>query len=147
MPVPCKSVDQPGWLTLREQLWPHCSRARHLAQMSEFVASPHKFAQFIEFDREGAPVGFIEAALRTDYVEGTSSSPVVFLEGIYVVPAARRRGIARALVVCVENWATVAGCTEFASDAHLDNLQSHRMHRALGFQETSRVVCFKKALL
>jgi aminoglycoside 6'-N-acetyltransferase I len=71
----------------------------------------------------------------------------VFLEGIYVVPAARRRGIARALVVCVENWATVAGCTEFASDAHLDNLQSHRMHRALGFQETSRVVCFKKALL
>jgi len=147
MPVPCKSVDQPGWLTLRAQLWPHCSQARHLAEMSEFIATPHKFAQYIEFNGAGAPVGFVEASLRTDHVNGTTSSPVAFLEGIYVVPEARRQGIARKLVACIEQWAISAGCTEFASDAPLDNLQCHRMHMALGFHETSRVVFFKKPLI
>ena len=147
MPVPCKSVDQPGWLTLRAQLWPHCSQARHLAQMSELIASPHNFAQYLEFNGAGVPVGLVEASLRTDHVNGTVSSPVAFLEGIYVVPEARQRGIARKLVAAIELWAISAGCTEFASDAQLDDLQSHRMHLALGFHETSRVVFFKKALI
>lgn len=146
MPDSCTSVAQPGWLALREQLWPQCPRTRHLQQMTEFLASPHKFAQYIEYDSAGAPVGFVEAALRTDYVNGTASSPVAFLEGLYVVPAARRQGIARTLVACVEQWASRAGCTEFASDARLDNVHSHHMHRALGFQETERVVYFRKSL-
>ncbi len=44
----------------------------------------------------------------------------------------------------VEHWAKQFACTEFASDAALDNTISHAMHRALGFQETERVVYFKK---
>jgi aminoglycoside 6'-N-acetyltransferase I len=147
MPIPCVSVDQQGWLTLREQLWPHCSRERHLTQMAEFIAAPQKFAQYLEFDSAGAPIGLVEAALRSDYVNGTTSSPVVFLEGIYVVPSARRQGIARALVACIDKWAVAAGCTEFASDADLGNLHSHRMHRALGFEESGRVVYFRKGLV
>jgi len=146
MPVPCKSVEQPGWLTLREQLWPHASLTRHLTQMSEFLSAPGRFAQFIEYDPSGAPVAFVEASLRSDHVNGTMSSPVAFLEGIYVVPQARGRGIARTLVTCIEQWAASAGCTELASDAPLDSPQSHRMYQALGFRETQRVVFFKKSL-
>jgi aminoglycoside 6'-N-acetyltransferase I len=146
MAIACKSIHQPGWLMLREQLWPHCSRARHLEQMSGFLAAPHRYAQYIAQDAGGVPIGFVEAALRYDYVNGTSSSPVAFLEGIYVVPAARRQGVARVLVACVEQWARGVGCTEFASDADLNNLHSQRMHQALGFQETERVVCFRKPL-
>ncbi|HTV77648.1 MAG TPA: aminoglycoside 6'-N-acetyltransferase [Steroidobacteraceae bacterium] len=146
MPVPCTSVEQPGWLTLRQQLWPHCSLTRHLTQMGEFLAAPGRFTQFIEYDSAGAPIGFIEASLRTDYVNGTTSSPVAFLEGLYVVPTARRRGVGRMLVASVERWAVDAGCTEFASDTTLDNVQSQRMHLALGFKETQRYVFFKKAL-
>jgi aminoglycoside 6'-N-acetyltransferase I len=33
-----------------------------------------------------------------------------------------------------------------ASDALLDNGASHAMHRALGFEETERVVFFRKPL-
>ena len=144
--TPCVSVDQPGWLAMRKQLWPHCSSSEHLAEMSEFLASSARFAQFIEYDKSNNAVGFVEVSLRTDYVNGTDSSPVAFLEGIYVVPHARRQGVARTLVAAAERWATSSGCCELASDAEIENTASHSMHSGLGFTESERVVFFKKAL-
>jgi aminoglycoside 6'-N-acetyltransferase I len=79
-------------------------------------------------------------------LNGTDSSPVAFVEGIYVVPEARRMGTARALVAAAERWAANKGCRKIASDAGLENETSHAMHRALGFQETERVVFFRKLL-
>lgn len=91
-------------------------------------------------------IGFAEAAIRHDYVNGCDTSPVAFLEGLFVDPDHRRRGVARALVAAVAEWGRAEGCTEFASDAELDNLDSHAMHRALGFAETERVVYFRREL-
>jgi len=71
---------------------------------------------------------------------------VACLEGIYVKPAYRRRGIARALCERVAAWARKLGASELASDALLDNTDSHAMHRALGFTETQRVVFFRRTL-
>ena len=146
MAIACNSVNQPGWLVLREQLWPHHPSSEHLAEMAAFLASPERFAQFIEYDASGNAVGFVEASIRNDYVNGTNSSPVAFLEGVYVVPQARGQGIARALVAEAERWAIGVGCSEFASDALLENTRSHAMHVALGFKESERVVFFRKAL-
>ena len=84
--------------------------------------------------------------MRADYVNGTNSSPVAFLEGIYVVAELRRKGTGSALVAAVSAWARSAGCSELASDALLENVSSHAVHRALGFQETERVVFFRKEL-
>lgn len=143
-PAPCLSIDHPGWLELRTQLWPHCSKAQHVSEMTTFLAAPLRYAQFIHYDTAAQAIGFVEVSLRHDYVNGTQSSPVAFLEGIYVVPRARRQGIARALVAQAERWAADSGCTEFASDALLDNTQSQAMHTALGFNESMRVVFFRK---
>ena len=142
----CRSVECAGWLDLRQGLWPDSSAQEHLAEMAALLAEPHRFAQFIAYNETSTPVGLVEAALRSDYVNGTTSSPVAFLEGIFVVPEERRCGVARALVGAVETWARDRGCTEFASDASVDNLQSHQLHDALGFVETERVVYFKKVL-
>ena len=109
--------------------------------MAAIVADPQRFAAFV-----AAADGLAEAAIRTDYVNGATSSPVAFVEGLYVRPAARRRGLAKALVKAVEHWARERGCSELASDAPLDNLRSHAMHRGLGFEETERVVFFRKLL-
>ena len=98
-------------------------------------------------NREDKPVGFVEATVRNDYVNGCATSPVVFLEGVYVEPWARRQGAARALVGAAEEWGRKMDCREFASDALLENSDSHAMHRALGFEETERVVYFRKDLL
>jgi aminoglycoside 6'-N-acetyltransferase I len=114
--------------------------------MSSFCAKPERYAQFVAYSESNAAVGFVEAAIRTDHVNGTESSPVAFLEGLYVVPEARQQRVARALVGTVERWALDVGCRELASDALLENHVSHVVHRALGFDETEHVVFFRKPL-
>jgi aminoglycoside 6'-N-acetyltransferase I len=146
MIVPCISTAQDGWLDLRQALWPHSPAAAHLEEMQSFLDRPDQYAQFVAYGPDGQPTGFVEAALRTDYVNGTEGSPVAFLEGIYVAPQYRRKGIGRSLVSAVVSWARVGGCSELASDALLENEVSHAMHHALGFEETERVVFFRKRL-
>lgn len=146
MILPCTSTAQDGWLSLRQALWPDCPEAEHLAEMHSFLLDPDRYAQFVAYDEDGQPAGFAEAALRTDYVNGAETSPVAFLEGLYVVPRQRCKGWGRALVGAVTAWARARGCRELASDALLENEASHRMHHALGFEETERVVFFRKEL-
>jgi aminoglycoside 6'-N-acetyltransferase I len=128
------------WLTMRLRLWPDGSEAEHLRYMAEGIARGHFVSLALAPD--GSAVGFVEASKRVDYVNGTSSSPVAFLEGLYVEPGLRRRGVARALVAEVEAWAAREGCSELASDSPLANVAAHAVHRALGFTETERVVYF-----
>jgi aminoglycoside 6'-N-acetyltransferase I len=142
----CDNIECLGWLELRLALWPHVDSDHHLAEMRSFVSQPDRFVQYIAYDTASLPVGLVEASIRTDYVNGAESTPVAFLEGIYVVPAARRRGVARSLVSVVENWALSHNCTELASDALIQNSISHSFHRAAGFEETERVVYFRKVL-
>lgn len=144
--VPCTSTGQNGWLPLRRKLWPEGSQQEHLAEMQSFVDQPDRFVQFMVYMADGEPAGFVEAALRTDYVNGTEGSPVAFLEGLYVAQDYRREGVGTFLVAAVVAWAQARGCNELASDALLDNETSQAMHRALGFQETERVVFFRKLL-
>lgn len=142
----CESADHPGWLRLRQGLWPDSTREQHLAEMSRLVSDRGRYVNFIAYSRSREAVGLAEASIRSDYVNGTESSPVAFLEGLYVAPQARRQGIGATLVAAVADWARAAGCRELASDAVLENSISHVVHRALGFEETERVVFFRRKL-
>jgi len=138
------TAPQPSWLAMRRALWPDGGTdAELLHEMERALAYPDICVQFMAFCGEQA-VGFAEAAVRRDAVNGATVSPVGFLEGLYVVPEARRRGVARRLVQAVIDWALAAGFTELASDALLENTASHAMHRAFGFEEAERVVCFRR---
>ena len=95
---------------------------------------------------DGVTVGFAQCQLRRDYVEGTQTSPVGYLEGIYVQEAFRGRGTARALLSACEDWARERGCAEFASDCELGNTDSAAFHLAAGFAEANRIICFTKSL-
>ena len=141
---PCGRADDTGWLALRRALFPHRDEAVLRAEMDRFAAQPERHAQFLVIDEEGVPVGLAEVSLRADHVPGTRGTPVAFLEAIYVIPQARRHGLARALVTHARAWGRAQGCSEFASDALLDNADSHALHRALGFEETLRIVCFRQ---
>lgn len=143
---PLRAIPHPDWLRLRQALWPHCSGAEHEAEMARFLAEPQKYAQFIAYTDDGQAVGFAEASIRSDYVNGAESSPVAFLEGLYVVQEHRSHGVARRLVETVAAWARSRECIELASDVLLDNEVSHAVHKALGFEETERVVFYRKAL-
>lgn len=144
--VVATQADAADWCAMRTALWPNGADGEHARDISELLADAGKTITLIARDTDRRALGFAEAALRHDYVNGCKSSPVVFLEGIYVVAEARGTGVARALVNGIEAWGRDQGCTEFASDAALDNSASLSMHRALGFEETQRVVFFRKVL-
>lgn len=114
--------------------------------MDQFLGDPSRFAQFLYLDERHNPVGFAEASIRSDYVNGAATSPVAFLEGIFVEAHARQTGIARCLVEAVATWALDQGLSELASDADLSNTTSHAVHEAIGFEERERVVFFRMTL-
>ena len=98
--------------------------------------------------RRGAePVGFAQCQLRRDYVEGTGTSPVGYLEGIFVEPSCRRQGCrARPGSPRVKTGCRGCGCREFASDCEIGNEQSRLFHLRAGFREAGRIICFVKPL-
>ena len=97
-------------------------------------------------EQNGEANGFAQCQLRRDYVEGTETSPVGYLEGIFVDEAFRKQGVANKLLTACEDWAREQGCTEFASDCELLNTDSLRFHLAAGFTEANRIICFVKKL-
>lgn len=95
---------------------------------------------------EDKPTAFAQCQLRHDYVEGTESSPVGYLEGVFVMEEYRGKGIARELLHHCERWAAGKGCMEFASDCELTNVDSLHFHINTGFSEANRIICFTKKL-
>jgi aminoglycoside 6'-N-acetyltransferase I len=126
------------------RLWPSHTYEDMRAEMTEIMVNQNA-AFFLALEGEDA-IGFAQCQLRWDYVEGTESSPVGYLEGIYVVEEFRKQGIAKRLLTACEAWAKERGCREFASDCELGNTQSLRFHLNVGFEETNRIICFAKKL-
>jgi aminoglycoside 6'-N-acetyltransferase I len=141
----CTDATAHDWLAFRALLWPEVPDDDHRKDVARILADYPRFVTFLARD-DGRAVGFAEASLRTDYVNGCDTTPVAFLEGIYVDEAHRNRGAARLLCAAIEQWARERGCSEFASDAYDWDENSHAFHRAVGFGEMERVVYFKKAL-
>lgn len=125
-------------------LWTHHTPQELEAEFAHILAESET-AFFLAFAGEKA-VGFAQCQLRRDYVEGTESYPVGYLEGIYIAPECRHMGVAKHLLNACEVWAKGMGCTEFASDCELTNTQSLAFHLNVGFSEANRIICFVKKL-
>jgi len=141
---PARKEDLDLLTELALQLWTKHDFQELHNELSAMMAEGAAF--FLAFDDVNA-IGFAQCQLRRDYVEGTSTSPVGYLEGIYVKPEARRKGWAKALLAGCEAWAKQQGCQEFASDCELTNQDSFHFHIGLGFAEANRIICFTKPLV
>jgi aminoglycoside 6'-N-acetyltransferase I len=118
--------------------------AQYPPEARDYLANPG-MAIFIAETPRGEPVGFSEASLRS-YAEGCASSPVGYLEGWYVRPHARHRGVGRRLMEAAEEWAREQGCTEMGSDTQSHNVASEEAHQKLGYTIVDRLVVFRKPL-
>ena len=139
-----QAQDFPALAALGTQLWPKHTEAELTEEFSETMERGD--AAFFLAYADQIPVGFAQCGLRHDYVEGTETSPVGYLEGIFVAEQYRKNGIAKAQLSACEKWAAEQGCREFASDCELENAQSLRFHLHAGFTEANRIVCFVKPL-
>jgi aminoglycoside 6'-N-acetyltransferase I len=137
--------DAPGWVRLRTDLWPETPED-HVTEIEEyFRRSTRDMVCFVAESGDGDIVGFAEVGTRP-FAEGCNTSPVGYMEGIYVVPEARQSGAGRALVVAAEEWSRSFGCKEMASDRTLENVASGAFHEATGFTEANTIVCYRKEL-
>lgn len=130
------------WIDMRHRLWPYHERSGLAAEVGEWGLGR---TGVVVAELGGELVGFAEAAMR-DRAPGCTTSPVGYLEGWWVGPEHRRRGIGSALLEASEQWARDRGATEFASDAHVDDDVSRAVHRAAGFAEKRPVVRFHKMI-
>ena len=129
--------------TLAAGMWDHVAEA--LSEDFAALLKSGSTACFLQYVND-KPIGFAQCSLRRDYVEGTSTSPVGYLEGVFIEEPYRKSGYARELLTACENWAKQQGCTEFASDCELTNDTSLAFHLAVGFEEANRIICFRKTL-
>jgi aminoglycoside 6'-N-acetyltransferase I len=139
------AADAARWSELRTAFWPDTSDA-HRAEIAEYFSTPPAhWVCLVAVTSDGHVVGIAEVGLR-DYAERCKTSPVGYLEGIYVDPEARTAGVGRLLVTFGEAWARGQGCVEMASDRSIENDLSGAFHEALGFEEAHRLVCYRKDL-
>ena len=125
-------------------LWPENERE---PLRSEFVEMLRADGDQVFVAREGeATIGFVHVSIRVDYVEGSTTSPVGFVEGIFVMEGYRGQGVSRQLVEAAGDWSLSKGCHELASDTELNNTDSQAFHERIGFREAGRTITYIKNL-
>jgi aminoglycoside 6'-N-acetyltransferase I len=108
--------DAVAWAKLRTALWP-AGAADHPREIARFfvgtIDEPN--AAFIVESSAGKPIAILELSIRKD-VPGLEGKRAGYVEGLYVIPELRHRGIARELLHTSLNWARENQCVAFASD-------------------------------
>ena len=125
-------------------MWSNHSVDELFEEFSEIITKEN--AQFFLKFESDIPVGFAQCQLRYDYVEGTKTTPVGYLEGIFIKEEYHNKGYAKQLLAECEAWAKEKGCQEFASDCEINNIDSFHFHKAVNFREANRIICFTKVL-
>ena len=131
-----------AWTHLALLLFPESSFEEELQFHKSILISEKEIGLLYQIENEY--VGFMNLSIRSDYVNGTDTSPVVFLEAIYVLPQYRGQGIGKAFIEHAETFAKERGITQLASDCFIDNRASEGFHKGCGFVEKERVICFVK---
>ena len=142
---PVEKSDWQEWLRMRCLLWPSTSVAEHENEMSAYFMRGEGFLTWVAEKSDKRMMGFLEASIR-EVAEGCDTRNVGYVEGWYVEPDFRRTGVGRLLVSHAAQWARARGCKEMGSDSELENEISLKTHLGLGFEETSRLIHFRKRL-
>ena len=147
----CRSIrlvnkaDYPQWLRLRRMVYSELTDSFHQQEMKRYDHEPSK-ACFMAWDKNHEkPIGFAEVSLR-NVVDGCLTDCVGYIEGVYVDPQNRGRGIGRSLIERAIAWFNKQGCLEIATDALADDHQAQTFHQKMGFRETYQIVQFKREL-
>ena len=133
-------ADRERWLELRAALRPDLGLERHDAAIGRVLGGGGRRAAFVFQRGVALASGFVEVTRDSD------DGGIGRVEAIYVVPAARRQGQARALLDAASGWATRAGCRELRCSWPIDDPAAHASLAALGFAETGREVLFSRTL-
>ncbi len=131
-------------------LWPTATADEHRVEIEQLlktkICGGFPFAIFVSHDEAGRLAGFLQVDLRSHADGCDPAQPVGYVEGWFVLPEHRRRGVGTALMRAAENWARKLGCKEMASDTWIDERNSLKAHQALGYEVVDHCIHFRKSL-
>ena len=130
------------WTNLATLLFPDSPFEDELRFHKEILSAQKEMGLLYQINDK--IVGFMNISIRSDYVNGTDTSPVVYIEAIYVLPECREQGIGKKFIAYAETYAKQMGIKQLASDCFIDNTISENFHKGCGFVEKERVICFVK---
>lgn len=139
-------ADHGTWAAMLAQLHrPSASAAEFLAEIPGWLTLAEPMVCWLAEEADGTPVGMVDARMR-NYAEGAPDLAAAYIEDLWVEEGHRHRGVARALVAAVEEWARAQGLGWLGSDTEPGNAPSRSFHKALGFAEIETLVVFGKPL-
>jgi aminoglycoside 6'-N-acetyltransferase I len=142
--TPATRRDAEAWLVMRRDLYSDVDDAFHALEMDLILSSDDRACLLVRAPDDEA-VGFIEITLR-NAMDGCLGGPVGYIEGIYLIPSWRGLGLGPAMVDAVAEWFRTQGCRAMATDAEIDNEDAQQFWNDLGFEETYRIVQYRKSL-
>jgi GNAT superfamily N-acetyltransferase len=110
--------------------------ARQRAGLARLLAEPADRAAVLVARADGSVVGMASGQLVISTAEG---APSVWIEDVVVAEAFRGRGIGRALLEGVLDWALEHGATRAQLLADIDNDKAIAFYRRLGLTRTHLV--------
>ena len=137
---PIAAADFGEWRRMRDLLWPgQTEKDMRLWQA-------RSDATVIVAERDDGTLGAFAEFGERSIGESCETSPVGYVEGWWVDPDLRGKGIGRLLIDAGERWARGRGYRELGSDTEPENSASQAAHLKLGFEEVARLVVFRKVL-
>lgn len=133
------------WKQFRETLYQDVTDSFHETEMDLILKSEIQTTFLIFESQTGSPIGMLELSLR-NLVDGCLTSPVAYIEGIYLDQSCRGKGYGEKMVEFSKSWAIQNGCSELACDAELEDIDAQKFHKKMGFEETYKVVQYKMVL-
>ena len=108
--------DAATWEALRCAHWPD-GAADHGSEVASFFAGTldEPNAVLLAELSTGEIAGFTELSIRSD-LPGAGGKRTGYVEGLYIRPEFRGRGLARRFLCAARDWACTQGCVAFASD-------------------------------
>ncbi|MEK7254352.1 MAG: GNAT family N-acetyltransferase [Bacteroidota bacterium] len=137
--------DLDTWMRLRNELYGDLDPQHNEQEIRRTVEDSNLATFFVFEEGSTTPIGMLELSLR-NIVDGCLTSPVGYIEGMYVEQPWQGKGIGKKMVEFAKTWALENGCSELAVDTELDNLEAQNFYRHNGFRETFRVVEFRMDL-
>ncbi len=133
-----------AWSAMTQSLYPEMDKEELKEDLLRLEKDP-RYRTFIAQMEENI-IGFVTLSVRTDYVEGAKSSPVGYIEAIYVRSRYRKSGIAKQLFEKGQIWLKENNCLEVGSDTWLWNTAAQDFHEKLGFKKEDVLVHYIKKI-
>lgn len=130
---------------MRQEVYSSLDDKFHEKEMKQIFVSTDWFCCFL-MSENNQVLGFTELSSR-NIVDGCLSSPVAYLEGLYLKKEYRGKGLGRVAVKIIKHWCKEQGYTELGLDTELDNLKAIKFFKAVGLKETYRIVQFRTKLI